>query len=84
MDAGGADQGQRVEALRVADRKLGRDPAADRESDEIDVLKIELIEDVEIEVGEVGDVVEPVGVSDAPKPGCSGTITSWRVARSAM
>ena len=44
----------------VAHRKLGRDPAAEREADQIDVVEIELIEEIEIEVGEVGDVVEPV------------------------
>ena len=60
VDAGGADQRQRGEPPRVARRKLGRDPAAEREADQIDAVEIELIEEIEIEVGEVGDVVEPV------------------------
>ena len=60
MDAGGGDQGQRGEPAGVARRKLGCDPAAEREADQIDVLEVELIEEVEIEVGEIGDGVEPV------------------------
>ena len=70
---------------RVAHRKLGRDPAAEREADEIDIAQIELVEEIEIEIGEVGDMVSSQsGVSEAPKPGCSGTITSCRAASSAM
>ena len=60
MDAGGADQRQRGEPAGVAHRKLGRDPAAERDADQMDAVEIELVEEVEIEVGEVGDGVEPV------------------------
>ncbi len=60
MDAGGADQRQRREPVGVADRKLGGDPAAERRPDEMDAVEIELLEEVEIEVGEVVDGIEPV------------------------
>ena len=44
---------------RVAHRELGRDPAAEREADQIDMVEIELVEKIEIEARQVLDVVEP-------------------------
>ena len=57
---GGAAERERGQALRVAHGELGGDPAAERQPDQVHVLELQLVEHVEIEIGEVVDVIEPV------------------------
>ena len=61
MDAGSADQGEGRQARGIADREISGDPATKRASDEMDAAQIELIEKVQIEVGEITDAIEPCG-----------------------
>ena len=60
VEPGGAAERQRGQALRVAHGELGGDPAAERQPDQVHVLELQLVEHVEIEIGEVVDVIEPV------------------------
>src|SRR5262249_8917859 len=60
MNAGGIDQREGGKPLRAADCKLRCNPAAERHADEMNAVKIELVEEVEIEKGKIMDVVEPV------------------------
>ena len=55
--------------MRVAHRDLGREPAAERIADQMRVLDFELIEDVEIEIGEVVNGIEPVRRIALAEPG---------------
>src|SRR5437867_12844624 len=48
MNAGGIDQREGGQALRAANRKLRRDPAAERHADEMNRMESEMVEDVEI------------------------------------
>ena len=69
-------QRQRGEPLRVADRHLGRDPAADAMADEMHVAQIQRLQHVEIEEREIADVSSSRrGIGERPKPGCSGAMT---------
>src|SRR5262249_56042387 len=43
----------------IADREIRGDPAAQRAADEMDAAQVELIEKIEIEVGEIADGIEP-------------------------
>src|SRR5215471_3767498 len=68
MDAGGGHQRERTQRVAVAHGEVGRDPAAERGSDEIDLAQAEFLDELEIEVGEIADVVEPlrrIGASEA-------------------
>src|SRR5262249_38427523 len=60
MDTGRADEGQGSQPRRVADGEVGGDPAAERAADEMDLVQVELVEKVEVEIGEIGNVVEPI------------------------
>ena len=60
METGGAGQRERGQPLRAAHGELRGDPAAERQPDQVDVLEFQLVEQVEIEIGEVVDVIEPV------------------------
>ncbi len=61
VDAGGADQRERGETACIAHRELGGDPAAQGASDQVDPAQVELVEELEIEIRQVGDGVEPFG-----------------------
>ena len=50
----------------------GRDPAAEVATDEIDGGEIELVEQVEVEIGEVRDGVEPSRHVGGAEPGMLG------------
>ena len=56
----GADQGERAKPARAANRDFGRDPAAERMADEMHLIEAERLDEVEIEIGEVGKLIEPV------------------------
>ena len=58
-DANRADQGQAREPRGTAHRHLGRDPAAERGADQMHPIEAERLQQVEVEIGEVGDLVEP-------------------------
>src|SRR5262249_22803660 len=59
MDASGSDQGERGQAGGVAHRPIRGEPTAKRTPDEMDAGEAELIEKIEIEVGEIADGIEP-------------------------
>jgi hypothetical protein len=59
VDAGRRDQGQATQALRRAHRHLERDPAAERLPDNMHAGEPELLDGIEIEIGDVGNVVDP-------------------------
>ena len=61
LDAHWTDQHQPADPLRHLGGKLGRDPAADREADQIGAGQPHPIHQFEIDVGDVVDAVEPVG-----------------------
>ncbi len=61
VDAGRGDQDNRTNRAGVAHRHLGRDPAAERIADDAHGIEAEMLQEVEVEVGEVGYVVEPRG-----------------------
>ena len=68
MEARGANEGKRGKPGSIAHRKLGCDPAAEIEADEIEGRDGKVIEKIEIEIGKVGDGVEPgrrVGAAEA-------------------
>ena len=58
LDADRVGQHEVRDPGRRLDRHLGRDPAAERHADDHGVAQIELIEQVEVEIGEVVDGVE--------------------------
>jgi len=47
-------------ARRAAHGEFGGDPAAERAADEMNATQIVLLEKIEIEIGEISDVVEPL------------------------
>src|SRR5262249_57678132 len=57
---GGGGEGGGGERPGHCGWERGRDPAADREADEIGALEAKAIEELEIEVGDVVHAVEPV------------------------
>src|SRR5499427_9851343 len=59
MDSGGSDERERGQAGRVAYRRLRGDPAAERIPDEMDAGEVELLEEVEIEIRQIPDGIEP-------------------------
>ena len=73
LDADGVDQHQRGHAAAVvAQRHLGADPAAERAADDHDAGQVELVEQVQVGVGEVGDGVEAVRARRAVEAGVRG------------
>ena len=60
LDADRTDQRQAVEPLRHLRGDIGGDPAADREADEIGARQAQAVHQLEIDVGDVVDAVEPV------------------------
>src|SRR6266852_5543556 len=60
VKAGGADQGERGKPAGITHRDLRGDPAAKRDADQMDTVEIERCEEVEVEIGEVMDSVEPI------------------------
>ena len=61
-DAGRAHQHERADARGVAHRHLHRHPAAHRAADDHRLLELQRCEEIEIEVGDVVDVLEPLGL----------------------
>ncbi len=59
MDSGGSDERERAQAGRIAHGRLRGNPAAERTPDEMDAGEVELVEEVEIEVGQIADGIEP-------------------------
>ena len=66
FDAGGREQRQRCQPGRVADRDLGRDPAAEAVPDEMNIAQVQRLHQVEIEERHVADAHHPV--RDLPAP----------------
>src|SRR5258708_2903411 len=58
-DAMSGQQGQAGERTVVANCDFAREPSADREAGKVDAVETEMIEQVEIEIGEVADIIEP-------------------------
>ena len=59
LDADRRHQHQLAKPLRRLARHLGGDPAADRTGDQVDLRDVEPIEQLEIDVGDVVDAIEP-------------------------
>jgi len=54
-----ADQGQAGEPRGIAHRQLGRDPAAERGADQMHPIEPQRLQQIEIEIGEIVDPIEP-------------------------
>ena len=61
LDADRIDQHQRVEPVRRHRGQLGGDPAAERRAEHVDAVETERVEQVEVVEREVGDVLDPLG-----------------------
>ncbi len=72
MDAGRRDQGQAAQPVGRAHRHFQRDPAAERLADHVNPREPERLDEVEIEVGDVGNVVDPGGQLRAVEAGVIG------------
>ncbi len=59
-EPGRAGQRQRRQPLRAAHRELGGNPAAERKSDQVHAVELQLFEQVEIEIGKVVNRIEPI------------------------
>jgi hypothetical protein len=84
VDAGRRNQRERPDARCVPYRDLESEPAADRAADDDRIAQIEALHEVEIEIGEVMDVVEPFGLVRAAEARMLGTSTSNSRASSSM
>jgi hypothetical protein len=60
VNAGRSDQRERGEPGGIAHGDLGGDPTTQRATHEVNPTQVELIEKIEIEIREVGNVVEPI------------------------
>ena len=60
VDARGADQSQRAKPARAPNGDFGRDPSAERMADEMHLIEAERVDEIEIEIGKVGKLVQPV------------------------
>ena len=60
VQPGRRDQRQALQALRIEDRELGCDPAAEREADEVDAVELERVEEVAVVQDEIVEAVEPL------------------------
>src|SRR5580704_5880536 len=61
MDASRGHESQCSERALIAYGELGGNPAAEGGADEMDLLEPQSFDEVEVEVGEVADIVEPLG-----------------------
>ena len=68
-DANRADQGQARQPCRIAHCQLGGDPAAERGADQMHPFQIQCLQQIEIEIGEIGNVIEPGRVVRLTKAG---------------
>jgi len=69
LDADGVAEHEVGEPGGALDRDLRRDPSAERDADQRDLCKIERMDEVEIEIGEVVDAIEGFGRLRAAEPG---------------
>ena len=60
MDARGADQGECAKPARAPNGDFGRDPSAERMADEMHLIEAERVDEVEIEIGKVRKLVQPI------------------------
>ena len=60
MDAGRGDQRERAQALRRAHRHFEPDPAAERLADDVHPGELQRRDGVEVEIGEVGNVIDEI------------------------
>ena len=72
LDADRSDHDQTANALRRLGGHLSRDPAADRAARDIDHIELETIQQLEIEMGDIVDAVEPVRQAGPTKAGMRG------------
>ena len=72
LDADGVDQDQLVDAMARGDGDLGRDPAAERQSDHVDFSAREVVEQRQVEAHEVVHRVEILGPRRMAETGRGG------------
>ncbi len=68
------------ETMRGHRGHLGGDPTAERSAHQVDALEAQLVEQIEIVEGEIGDVLDPVGGRRSAVPWMSGK-THGEIAR---
>jgi hypothetical protein len=67
-DPDGADEREACQPRGVANRKLGRDPAAERGADQMNAVELQRFDHVEVEVGKIARAIEPWRVVRAAEP----------------
>src|SRR3984893_9172783 len=60
MDAGGPHKSQRTERALIAHSELRSNPAAQRGAHQMNLIEAQSSDEVEVEVGSVADIVEPL------------------------
>ena len=58
-DANSAYEDQRSNARGIADCHLRREPTSERRSDQMYAVQPQPLDDIEVEIGKIGDTIEP-------------------------
>ena len=70
--AGAADERERDKALRLPDRQLHGQPAAQRAAHGVHTLQARLLQPIQIEIGQIVHAFQPIGVARFAEAGVFG------------
>ena len=84
LNADGVDQDELRDPVRALGRQLGGDPAAERDTNDDQIFQPQILDQVEIAIGDIVDRRHVLRPRRAPDPGCEGANTLYAFASCAI